>query len=93
MRGKRGGEETGFTFSSRVVGVERNITGQELAEQLEGGEDTVTEEFIICRNIQHHLQIILRQSNEAAYCNAFADCESGSDELCPILMVQENMLS
>ena len=76
--GRREGKEEGIPLPHiRVVGVETNITGEELEKRIDRWEDIVTEEYIICRDHQSELQIILRNSNDAAYCNAFADCESG----------------
>ena len=68
--------------SIRVVGVETNITGVELAKQWQAGEDIITEEHIICKR-----KIILRNYNDPLYCNGMADCLSGSDELCPYVTV------
>ena len=79
----REGKDRGIPWPDvRVVGVETNITGKELANQLQR-EDIVTEEYIICKNHRWSLQIILRSSHEAAYCDAFRDCKSGSDEVSP----------
>ena len=64
--------------SLRVVGVETNSTGEEVANQLRGGKDIVTEEYIICKlnysnnpTSRHrwspwsHLQIIDKNTNES----------------------------
>ena len=84
----REGKEEGIPWPSiRVVRVETSITGEELEKQIEGGEDFVTNEYIICKNHQSDLQIILRNSDEAAYCNGIADCRSESDELCPYVSI------
>ena len=77
----------------RVVGVETNLTGEEVEKKLKAGEDIVTEENIICKNHQSKQQIISRNSNDPAYCNGVVDCESGSDELCPILTVRDHSKS
>ena len=61
-----------------------------MEKRIERWEDIVTEEYIICRNIQYDLQFILRNSNEAAYCNGVPDCKSGSDELCPYVTIRAN---
>ena len=62
----------------RVVGFEKNSTGEEVASQLLGGKDIVTEEYIICKlnysnnpTSRHrwspwsHLQIIDKNTNES----------------------------
>ena len=88
--GSREGKEEGDPRPSiRVMGVETNVTGEELAKQIQGWEDIFTEEYIVCKNYLSDLQIIIRNSSDPAYCNGVADCESGADELCPILIVRD----
>ena len=48
-RSREGKEEGDPESSLRVVGVETNSTGEEVASQLQGGKDIVTEEYIICK--------------------------------------------
>ena len=86
--GSREGEEKGSSDYEpfvRVVGVERrNITGEELAEQLEGGEDIVTEEYIICNSTEQSKPrlIISKCSDDPLHCDGVHNCESGADEHC-----------
>ena len=56
------------------------------------GEDVITDEYIICdahRNSSDRL-IILKKSEDPAYCNADPQCKSGSDQRCPFLTVRHN---
>ena len=82
----------------RVVGVETNITGEELTDQWnKAGTDVVTEEYIICdaRGSSPARIIIFKSSKDPAYCNAVpqSPCKSGSsvnNEPCPFLIVHQN---
>ena len=77
-RSREGKEQGDPEPSLRVVGVETNSTGEEVASQLRGGKDIVTEEYIICKlnysnspTSRHrpwdHLQIINKRSNESCH--------------------------
>ena len=53
-----------------VARVETNNTGEMVANQLQEGEDFVTEEYTVCKNAWSRLIVILRSSDDSAYCNA-----------------------
>ena len=80
--------------SVRVVGLETDISGEEVLRQLEGGEDVVTKEYIICRcsttteSSQPRL-IISKSDDDPFYCYGFAQCESRADENCTYVTVKD----
>ena len=72
----------------RVVGVgETNITSEEFERQLEGGEEIVSEKYIICNSTNETRLIISKNSDDPFYCDGVQHCESGADELCSTLPV------
>ena len=78
---REGKEEGSPRPSLRVVGVETNVTG----EQLLGGEaDIVNEEYIICGTPRGKVVILTSLSCEI--CNIIKDCATGIDESddCPV---------
>ena len=70
----------------RVEPLDANITGEDLREQLQRGEDFVTEEYIVCKldRPYFHLQTILRDSHDpGVHCHADRHCKSY--ERCQVL--------
>ena len=92
----REGKEQGDPKPSlRVVGVETNSTGEEFQRQLEGGEDLVTEEYIICDNsdLNQPRMFISKDSVDPNHCDGVLHCKSRADELCPFATIRDKSKS